>query len=126
MPILLDDIETYIRRHLESLWSLNLKPEDVRIEAFSKKLAVHKRTLQRKLSNKGLIYADILDDARKEKSLDLIVSTSACVKDISIMLGFTDRTGYHHAHKRWFGMSPQQLRINLTSGSLHSHNFSLQ
>lgn len=118
MPIVLDNIESFIRSHLASLWSINLKPEDVRIEAFAEKLSVHKRTLQRKLGECGLYYANILDDARKGKSIDLLINTDLCVRDISAMIGFTDRTGYHHAHKRWFDMSPQNFRIAYIGNSL--------
>lgn len=111
MSILSDNVDVFIQKHLDSLWSPGLSPDDVRLATIADKFNVSTRTLQRRLLDKGISYASLLDNARNRKLLQILAEDGDdSPADIAKMLGFADSTGFNHAFKRWYGCSLRQYR----------------
>lgn len=73
-------------------------------------LQLHPRTLQRRLAREGTTHASILDDVRREAARRLIVTTDVPLTQVGVLVGFSEQSTLTHAVRRWFGVSPRQLR----------------
>ncbi len=68
------------------------------------------RTLQRRLSDNGTSLTLLLDDVRRETAQELLDNSALSFTDIALLLGFSEQSGFNHAFRRWFGLSPSQWR----------------
>ncbi|BFM07171.1 helix-turn-helix domain-containing protein [Halioxenophilus aromaticivorans] len=73
-------------------------------------LSLSKRTLQRRLQQQDLSYAEIRDKVRFHYSIDYLIEQNASIDSISTALDFSDRTSFTNAFKRWTGLSPSAFR----------------
>lgn len=73
-------------------------------------LSLSKRTLQRRLQQQDLSYAEIRDKVRFHFSIDYLIEQNASIDSISTALDFSDRTSFTNAFKRWTGLSPSAFR----------------
>lgn len=73
-------------------------------------LALHPRTLQRKLAQEGASFDAIKDDIRKEVSLQYLWQTDISMSQLTDILGFSEQPTLSRATKRWFELPPKQLR----------------
>jgi AraC-like DNA-binding protein len=73
-------------------------------------LAMHEKTLQRRLSKEGLTFAVLVDDVRREWFLDLLQQpVRLSLTQIAQTLGYSEQAALTRSCKRWFGMSPSEL-----------------
>lgn len=73
-------------------------------------LAVHPRTLQRRLAERGTSYAAVLDEVRAEAAHRYLTTTDLPVGQVALMLGYGEQSTLAHAVRRWHGTSPRGLR----------------
>lgn len=73
-------------------------------------LATSKRTLQRKLSEEGVSFQQVLDATRSELSLFYLSNGELSVEEISFLLAFRDPNSFYRAFHTWTGMTPTQAR----------------
>jgi AraC-like DNA-binding protein len=84
-------------------------------QKMSKRLAaeisgVSPRTLNRRLSEQGTSYAELLDQARLAKAASMLTETDEKLLDISLMLGYENAANFSRAFRRWTGISPREYR----------------
>lgn len=80
------------------------------LEAVSRTLGIHPRTLQRELHDSGADFRGIVDSTRRELVADYLLHTNASLTQVAAMLGYGDQAAFHVAFKRWYGMPPGQWR----------------
>lgn len=74
-------------------------------------LALHPRTMQRRLKEEGQSFDSILDSVRKEQLRQLLSqSHSPPLSQIASMLGYSEQAVLTRSCRRWFGMPPSALR----------------
>jgi AraC-like DNA-binding protein len=73
-------------------------------------LGMSTRTLQRRLSADGLAYQDLVLDARKTLSEQLLRRTDYALAEIAFLTGFSDQSTFTRAFKRWHGQTPASYR----------------
>lgn len=73
-------------------------------------LAMHTRTLHRKLSKEGVTFSGLLEDTRRRLSYHLVSRTQLNILEISQNLGYSDATAFSRSFRRWFGISPAHWR----------------
>lgn len=73
-------------------------------------LALHPRTLQRHLVVVGTTYEQIVDDLRRDRAHRFITTTPMSFTQIADLVGFQEQSTLSHAVRRWFGVSPRELR----------------
>ena len=74
------------------------------------RLGMSTRTLQRRLSADGLAYQDLILDARKTLSEQLLRRTDFALAEIAFLTGFSDQSTFTRAFKRWSGETPAHYR----------------
>jgi len=76
----------------------------------AEELNLSKRTLQRRLQQQSVNFAELRDQVRYHYSIDYLVKNRKSIDSISAALDFSDRTSFTNAFKRWTGMSPSTFR----------------
>jgi AraC-like DNA-binding protein len=73
-------------------------------------LAMHRRTLNRRLKAEGTTFQRVLDDVRFEVARDLLSSSNIPLDDIAATLGYSAVTPFMRTFRRWSGTTPGQWR----------------
>lgn len=73
-------------------------------------LAVHPRTLQRRLAAEGATFESVLDDVRRDRAHRYIATTDLPFGQVASMVGFSEQSALSRAVRRWHGVSPRELR----------------
>jgi len=79
------------------------------IEAVESQLGMHKRTLQRNLSEQGTSYRQLKEEVLKEQAVNQLVRQKLEVETIAQNLGYSEPSAFHRAFKAWFGVSPKKF-----------------
>jgi len=80
------------------------------IDHIAETLNLSKRTLQRRLQQQDMCFADIRDQVRFHFAIEYLVRGQDSIDGISSSLDFSDRTSFTNAFKRWTGLSPSTFR----------------
>ncbi len=73
-------------------------------------LNLSKRTLQRRLQQHSINFADLRDQVRFHHAISFLIHQELSIDSISTALDFSDRTSFTNAFKRWTGLSPSTFR----------------
>ena len=80
------------------------------IDYVAEELNLSKRTLQRRLQQQNISFAQLRDQVRFHYSIDYLVHQTLSIDGISMALDFSDRTSFTNAFKRWTNLSPSTFR----------------
>ncbi|MES2153232.1 MAG: AraC family transcriptional regulator [Pseudomonadota bacterium] len=88
----------------------NLAHDRVRLALIADELKLSPRTLQRKLSEAGASFQQVLDQARHALALDYLRQPGLSLVDIAFLLGYREQSAFTHAFKDWAGVNPGAWR----------------
>nr|WP_245157967.1 helix-turn-helix transcriptional regulator [Burkholderia multivorans] len=74
-------------------------------------LALHPRTLQRRLCAEGTSFEILRDDVRKQLAVHYLRNTRLSIGQISLMLGFPAQSALSRACRQWFDLTPSEIRV---------------
>lgn len=80
------------------------------ISHIADELNLSKRTLQRRLQQHNVSFAELRDQLRFHYAIDYLIKQHLSIDSISTSLDFSDRTSFTNAFKRWTGLSPSTFR----------------
>jgi len=81
-----------------------------RIDWVAAKLGTTSRSLQRRLSECGTSFADLVDGVLSRHAKSLLRDSGASITDIALKLGYSDPAHFTRAFRRWTGTSPSAYR----------------
>jgi AraC-like DNA-binding protein len=84
-----------------------------RIEMIAEIMGVNVRTLQRRLSEEGLTFKKVVDQARFQVAAELMGNPDVNLVEIASEVGYTDQAHFTRAFRRWAGVSPSEYRSHL-------------
>lgn len=105
----LSDSSTTAERVHAALLEL-LPSGEAAAEAVANRLAVSKRTLQRRLKDEGTSYADVLANTRERLARHYLTRTTISSNEISFLLGYDETTSFFRAFHDWTGQTPEAVR----------------
>ncbi|WP_158263577.1 AraC family transcriptional regulator [Aliiruegeria haliotis] len=73
-------------------------------------LALTPRTLQRRLSEEGTSFNQLLNATRAELARHYLTACNLPLAEISFLLGFKEPSSFNRAFLRWTGTTPEQFR----------------
>ncbi|WP_298225795.1 AraC family transcriptional regulator [Acidocella sp.] len=73
-------------------------------------LGLARWTLQRRLNEMGLTYAEAVQDVRKTLAESYLRQPHLSISGIAQLLGYAELSPFSRACHRWFGASPEQIR----------------
>jgi len=82
----------------------------VTMEAIAGKLALGKRTLQRRIEAEGTSFQEILKETRVALAKHYLEKTSLPATEISFLLGFDEPNSFYRAFRSWTGRTPDSVR----------------
>jgi AraC-like DNA-binding protein len=88
----------------------NLAHDRVRLLFIADDLKLTPRTLQRKLSDAGTSFQQVLDRARHALATDYLRQGALSLADIAFLLGYQEQSAFTHAFKEWSGVNPGAWR----------------
>jgi AraC-like DNA-binding protein len=101
-----DDIVGRVRRAIDA----ELHGGDPRLGSIARRLAMSARTLQRRLSDEGVVFLDVLDAMRFRAAKGYLAQKDIAGAEVAYLLGFAEQSSFNHAFKRWSGQTPTEYR----------------
>jgi AraC-like DNA-binding protein len=84
-------------------------------ESLADELGMTPATLRRRLHEEGESYQSIKDQLRRDLAISYLSHSSRSVMDIASELGFSERSAFHRAFRKWTGASPGEFRRTVQS-----------
>jgi len=101
-----------IRRRLRQLL-----PGDVPdFDRLAGELNMTSATMRRRLHEEGSSYQGIKDQLRRDLAISYLSHSERSVMDIALELGFSERSAFHRAFRKWTGASPGEFRRDAAVG----------
>jgi len=82
----------------------------ITMEAIAAKLALSKRTLQRRIEAEGTSYQQVLKETREALARHYLEKTALPAAEISFLLGFDEPNSFYRAFRMWTGTTPDSVR----------------
>jgi AraC-like DNA-binding protein len=79
-------------------------------------MAVSPRTLQRRLRDEGVTFAEALSKLRHDLAVHFLKDRTLAMYEVGLLLGYAEPTAFHRAFRRWRGMSPRKFREAAVQG----------
>ena len=83
------------------------------LDAIASQLAVHPRTLQRRLAEEGVRCQDVMERERREQAARYLAEPELPLVQIASLVGYAEQSALNRSCRRWFGKTPRQYRAEL-------------
>lgn len=103
------------RGRLESELRAALHTGDVSVASMTRRMAMSRQTLYRRLKREGTTYDEVLAALRRDIAVEAMRNGTTAVKDLAALVGFADPAAFSRAFKRWTGKSPTGVSRSRTS-----------
>ena len=107
------ELATRVRRAIRVMLTTN----GASAEELAEMLAMHRRTLDRRLRDAGTSFRSELDHVRFAVAQQMLSTTASPLEDIAPALGYAEPSPFVRAFTRWTGMSPTRWRKLNSTGS---------
>jgi AraC-like DNA-binding protein len=90
---------------------LRLLPSgEMGVDKVAAALNISRRTLQRRLSEQGTQFLQVLQELRAELAQQYLGDERLSITDIAFLLGYMDQSSFSAAFRSWYGVSPRDFR----------------
>ncbi len=80
------------------------------VDHLAGELGISRRTLQRRLAERGTHFQAILQALRSQLARHYLADSRLGITDIGFLLGYSDQASFSNAFKIWYGCSPSDYR----------------
>lgn len=106
------DTEASMQERVRSALLEMLPAGQISIEEAADRLAMSKRSLQRRLAEESSSYQEVLNATRRELAHSYLSRSSASLVEIAYLLGFQDGNSFIRAFRGWTGQTPGEYRTS--------------
>jgi AraC-like DNA-binding protein len=110
VPVNSQQLTLDLRTSVKELLRTQLRGHKGNINDVARSVDMSVRTLQRRLSEHGLVFSELVEQTRLELARSLLTQTELPVQDIAAEVGYTESTHFSRAFKRLTGNSPREFR----------------
>lgn len=97
-----DQVKVVLKRSLASG-----RPE---LSQVAQDLNMSERTLQRRITDEGKTFRELLSEARQDLGRQLLSNPATDIDEVACLLGYQDRSSFYRAFRDWEGLTPLQWR----------------
>ena len=97
-----EQVKVILKRNLASG-----RPE---LSDVAQELGMSERTLQRRITDEGRTFRELLLEARRELGRRLLSDPSSAIKEVAYLLGYQDTSAFYRAFRYWEGVTPNRWR----------------
>ncbi|TYC63915.1 AraC family transcriptional regulator [Marinobacter sp. BW6] len=101
------DLQQQVRRAVANVLSEGVP----KLSGIASELNMGARTLQRRLSEQGYSFQNVVDMAQKDLAQRLLRETDYSLAEVAFLTGFAEQSGFTRAFKRWAGQTPRSYRL---------------
>jgi AraC-like DNA-binding protein len=83
------------------------------VDAIANQLAMHPRSLQRRLVSEGVRCQDLIDRERRILAATYLAEPGLHLSQVAGLLGYAEQSTLNRSCRRWFAKSPRQYRADL-------------
>lgn len=105
-------IKAALQRHLTP----DLSSGPPAASAAARSLGMSERTLFRRLSDEGLTYREVVQDAQIRLAQELLGNSGNTIAEVAFLTGFSEQSSFSRAFKRRVGDTPAQFRARKGRG----------
>ncbi len=106
-----------IREQVKLVLKRNLASGRPELSGIANDLGLSERTLQRRITEEGTTFRDLLIEARQELGRQLLADPCADIDEIACLLGYQDTSSFYRAFRDWEGITPNRWReLNIDRG----------
>ena len=115
-------------RDLQALTSLSDQVKAVLLHALpsgrpdiaevAREMGMSERTLQRRITDEGTAFRDLVNEARHALSRRLLSDQTNDMAEVAYMLGYQDTRSFYRAFRSWEGTTPKAWRKSALSAPL--------
>ena len=88
------------------------------LEDIAKELGLGPRTLQRRLTDVGLNFQQLVEDTRRELARHFLKQRAVELNETAFLLGYEDANSFYRAFQEWEGTSPGEWRTRHSSAAV--------
>ncbi|MCM3698703.1 AraC family transcriptional regulator [Paenibacillus macerans] len=113
-PVLDRSLEEQLSRSFPEMvkWILkrSLTGGRLDIQAVASELGMSVRTLQRRLTDEGTTFKQLLTQARHEQAREYLADPKLDIKEVAFLIGYEDQNSFYRAFRLWEGDTPANWR----------------
>jgi AraC-like DNA-binding protein len=83
---------------------------NVELATVAEELGLHPRTLQRRLEDEGVTFAELVQQVRRRTAESYLRDTDMTLRHLASELGYLEQSTLTRSSRRWFGTSPLAYR----------------
>jgi AraC-like DNA-binding protein len=84
------------------------------VDTIANQLAMHSRSMQRRLVTEGVRCQGVIDRERRALAATYLAEPGLHLSQIAGLLGYTEQSTLNRSCRRWFGKTPRQYRAGLS------------
>ena len=90
--------------------AIELRGGDPSAERVAASLAMHPKTLTRRLRADGVTFRRLLDDVRLDLAERYLRQPGLSIEEVAYLLNYSEASAFHRAFRRWTGRAPRSPR----------------
>jgi AraC-like DNA-binding protein len=83
------------------------------VDVIANQLAMHPRSLQRRLVTEGVRCQDLIDQQRRALAARYLAEPGLPLSQVAGLLGYAEQSALNRSCRRWFGKTPRQYQAGL-------------
>jgi AraC-like DNA-binding protein len=83
------------------------------VDTIANQLAMHSRTLQRRLAMEGVRCQELIERERRAQAAKYLAEPGLHLSQIAGLLGYTEQSALNRSCRRWFDKTPRQYQAGL-------------
>lgn len=104
--------EKNLREHVKGVLKRVIAGQRPVIRDVAREIGMSTRTLQRRLTEDGITFQQLLEEARRELARHYLLHSSLELNETAYLLGYEDANSFFRAFHAWEGTSPGQWRAS--------------
>ena len=103
-----------LSEHVAELTRRLLPTGQCSVDAIANQLAMHPRSLRRRLVAEGVRCQDLIERERRALAARYLAEPGLHLGQIAGLLGYAEQSTLNRSYRRWFGKTPRQYRADVS------------